>query len=157
MSFEAIKGISDAETLGKAKVAEAEAKVKQMLADAEESGKAALDAANSRAETELKALREKADQQAADPPLAAFVLPFPFFQLPADQQAADPPQTTPDFLFPLIQPGFGFRCGDPGGSFSGSTMLIRSRHLPVRFPLLPLRQNLHIDPAAASVYHVLKF
>ena len=35
MSFEAIKGISDAETLGKVKVAEAEAKVKQMLADAE--------------------------------------------------------------------------------------------------------------------------
>ncbi len=59
MSFEAIKGISDAETLGKAKVAEAEAKVKQMLADAEESGRAALDAANSRAETELKALRER--------------------------------------------------------------------------------------------------
>ena len=35
MSFEAIKGISDAEVLGKARIAEAEAKARQMLADAE--------------------------------------------------------------------------------------------------------------------------
>ena len=41
MSFEAIKGISDAETLANAKVAEAEAKAKQMLLDAEAAGKAA--------------------------------------------------------------------------------------------------------------------
>ena len=66
MSFEAIKGISDAEVLGKAKVAEAEAKARQMLADAESAGKAALDAAKSRADSELKALREKADRQTAE-------------------------------------------------------------------------------------------
>ena len=53
MSFEAIKGISDAEVLGKAKVAEAEAKARQMLADAESAGKAAVDAAKSRADSEL--------------------------------------------------------------------------------------------------------
>ena len=48
MSFEAIKGISDAEVQGKAKVA------------------AALEAAKSRADIELKTLREKAEQQTAE-------------------------------------------------------------------------------------------
>ena len=66
MSFEAIKGISDAEALAKAKIAEAEAKAKQMLDDAETAGKAALEAASSRAETELKELRKKADGQTAE-------------------------------------------------------------------------------------------
>ena len=54
MSFEAIKGISDAEVQGKAKVAEAEAKARQMLVDADSAGKAALEAAKSRADIELK-------------------------------------------------------------------------------------------------------
>ena len=66
MSFEAIKGISDAEALGKAKVAEAEAKPRQMLADADSAGKAAVDAAKSRADSELKVLREKAEKQTAE-------------------------------------------------------------------------------------------
>ena len=66
MSFEAIKGISDAEVLGKAKVTEAEAKAKQMLADAEAAGRAALEAARSRADNELKLLREKAEKQTAE-------------------------------------------------------------------------------------------
>ena len=35
MSFEAIKGISDAEVQAKAKIAEAEVKARQMLADAD--------------------------------------------------------------------------------------------------------------------------
>ena len=65
MSFEAIKGISDAETLANAKVAEAEAKAKQMLMDAEAAGKAALEAASARAEVELKELRQQADIQTA--------------------------------------------------------------------------------------------
>ena len=65
MSFEAIKGISDAETLANAKIAEAEAKAKQMLLDAEAAGKAALEAASARAEVELKELRQKADVQTA--------------------------------------------------------------------------------------------
>ena len=66
MSFEAIKGISDAEVQGKAKVAEAEARARQMLVDAEGAGKAALDAAKSRADSELKLLREKAEKQTAE-------------------------------------------------------------------------------------------
>ena len=66
MSFEAIKGISDAEVLGKARIAEAEVQAKQMLADAESAGKAALEAASSRAETELRELRKKADEQTAE-------------------------------------------------------------------------------------------
>ena len=66
MSFEAIKGISDAEVQGKAKVAEAEARARQMLVDAEGAGKAALDAARSRADSELKLLREKAEKQTAE-------------------------------------------------------------------------------------------
>ena len=66
MSFEAIKGISDAEVLGKALVAEAESKARQMLADAETAGQAALDAAKSRAESELKVLKEKAEKQTAE-------------------------------------------------------------------------------------------
>ena len=66
MSFEAIKGISDAEVLGKAQIAEAEARAKQMLADAESAGKAALDAAKSRADSELKVLKEKAELQTAE-------------------------------------------------------------------------------------------
>ena len=66
MSFEAIKGISDAEVLCKAQIAEAEAKAKQMLADAESVGKAALDAAAARADSELKALKEKAEKQTAE-------------------------------------------------------------------------------------------
>ena len=66
MSFEAIKGINDAEVLGKAQIAEAETRAKQMLADAESVGKAALEAAASRAESELKALREKAERQTAE-------------------------------------------------------------------------------------------
>ncbi len=66
MSFEAIKGISDAEVLAKARIAEAEAQAKQLLADAESAGKAALEAASARAETELRELRKKADTQAAE-------------------------------------------------------------------------------------------
>ena len=66
MSFEAIKGISDAEVQAKAKIAEAEVKARQMLADAETAGKVALEAAKSRADSELKALREKAEQQTAE-------------------------------------------------------------------------------------------
>ena len=66
MSFEAIKGISDAEALAKVKVAEAEAQARQMLADAESAGKAALEAASTRAESELKELRKKAGEQTAE-------------------------------------------------------------------------------------------
>ena len=66
MSFEAIKGISDAEAQGKTMIAEAEAKARQMLADAEAAGKAALEAAKSRADSELKVLREKAEKQTAE-------------------------------------------------------------------------------------------
>ena len=66
MSFEAIKGISDAEVQGKARIAEAESKARQMLADAEAAGKAALEAAGSRADGELKVLREKAQKQTAE-------------------------------------------------------------------------------------------
>ena len=66
MSFEAIKGISDAEVLAKARVADAEAQARQMLADAEAAGKAALEAASTKAENELKELRKKADKQTAE-------------------------------------------------------------------------------------------
>ena len=66
MSFEAIKGITDAEVLGKACVAEAESKAKQMVADAEAAGQAAVEAARSKAEIELKELREKAEKQTAE-------------------------------------------------------------------------------------------
>ena len=56
MSFEAIKGISDAEVQGKAKVAEAEAKARQMLVDADSAGKAALEAAKSQTAEKTAAL-----------------------------------------------------------------------------------------------------
>ena len=66
MAFDAITGISNAEALAKARVAEAEAKAKQMLQDAEASGKAALEAAGTRADSELRVLREKAQAQTED-------------------------------------------------------------------------------------------
>ena len=66
MSFEAIKGISEAENLAKARVAQAEAQARQMLADAEAAGKAALEAAGTRAENELKELRKKAYKQTVE-------------------------------------------------------------------------------------------
>ena len=66
MSFEAIKGISDAEVLAKVKLSEAEAQARQMLADAEATGKASLEAAKSRADSELRVLREKAEKQTSE-------------------------------------------------------------------------------------------
>ena len=65
MSFEAIYNISQAETDGKAAVAAAEAKARQLIAEAEATGKASVEAAIARADSELEQLAVKAGEKSA--------------------------------------------------------------------------------------------
>ena len=63
MSFEAIYNISQAETEGKAAVAAAEAKARQLIAEAEAAGKASVEEAVARADKELELLYVKAGEK----------------------------------------------------------------------------------------------
>ncbi len=64
MSFEAITGITNAESEAKAQIAAAEARAKQMISDVRADGKAIVSAAISKAEAELVQLRLQSDEKA---------------------------------------------------------------------------------------------
>jgi len=64
MPFEAIKGITEAETEAKQRLAEAEAEAKRLNAAAEAKGKAEIAAAAKKAEEELSELLQKTEEKA---------------------------------------------------------------------------------------------